>query len=147
MKESDFDSFVDSPQKEKRSEPRFQNKYFMIEFKKKGLLHAILDPQTGEGRDISINGIRFATTSSLKKGDRLEARILFMPQFPGDKEIMVTATVVRVYRPEGTKRNRIGCSLGHLSTATKHVIQEFIAWQELLQSQPSRFKTSFKKAG
>lgn len=64
----------------------------------------------GTGNDISISGMRFATFAPLKKGQMLEAALYFGKKFPGLKKIPLQMTVVRVYKPFGSRRYRIGVS-------------------------------------
>ena len=105
---------------------------FLVEFTRKGQL-----PQKGcgNGRDLSLQGMRFATPVSLKKGEPLEVFIYFPRRFPDVAKIKLSAEVVRVYKPKGASRYRVGCRLVHLDISTRDMIRNFMEWLHRSQNQ------------
>lgn len=84
----------------------------------------------GTGDDISLTGMRFATHAPLKKGEALEAILYFTKNFPGSKKIGLEMTVVRVYKPFGARRYRVGT---HFTQSPRYkpefeVMAQFILW-------------------
>ncbi len=113
------------PTGERRREPRYEAEdEFMLEFK------ANQSHYVGASRDISVHGLRFVTTCKLQNKKDVLLNLRFPQEFPGTKHISVPAKVVRVYKPRGTGRYRIGCSLYHDSDLTKETIRQFIYWLE-----------------
>ena len=108
---------------ERRMEVRYEAEdEFLIEFEEKG------NHYLGNSRDISVHGIRFATTGKLKKGDKVIINFRFPAEFPGEKHFKVQAQVMRVFKPSGTVRFRVACRLQHNSEASKEAIRQFIFW-------------------
>lgn len=82
----------------------------------------------GQSRDISVHGVRFVTSYKLSSRKIVDLNFVFPNGFPGAKEIRIPAKIVRVYRPRGTERYRVACSLNHQSEITKEVLRQFIYW-------------------
>lgn len=114
--------------KEKRKETRIlASETFFIEFKK-GLIFKKVG--AGNGRDLSVSGLRFVTFMKFRKADKFDLTLCFSPRFPGEKRLSLRARVLRAYRPKGAKRLRVACRLLHRSEDTKNTIREFISWVE-----------------
>lgn len=90
----------------------------------------------GTGIDISMTGMRFATMAPLRKGEPLEATVYLTKDFPGPKKTGFQMTVVRVYKPFGGRRYRVGVNFTQSSRYTKEfeIIRHFIAW---IKTQPA----------
>lgn len=115
---------------EKRREPRIvTEESFMVRFKRKGLFESSWG--MGAGRDLSLNGVRFATHVKLKEKDRLECSFYFSPRFPGPTRIDLKATVVRTYLPKDAERFRVGCKLHHVNEESREMLRQFLWWLEL----------------
>lgn len=84
----------------------------------------------GTGIDISMSGVRFATLAPLRKGESLEAALYFTKDFPGPRKIELQMTLVRVYKPFGARRWRIGASFNESSRYKQEfeALRQFIAW-------------------
>ena len=110
---------------ERRMEVRYEAEdEFLIEFQEGGAHYL------GNSRDISVHGIRFATTGKLKTHDKVVLNFRFPSDFPGEKHFTVPAQVMRVFKPAGTARYRVACHLLHDSEKTKEAIRQFIFWLE-----------------
>lgn len=113
------------PASDRRKEPRYEAEdEFMLEFK------AQQSHYIGAARDISVHGIRFATSCKPSIGREILLNLKFPQGFPGTKSLVIRAKVVRVYKPRGTGRYRVGCSLKHESEAGKETIRQLIHWIE-----------------
>lgn len=113
------------PAAERRREPRYPAEdEFMLEIKQ------TQSHYMGASRDISLHGIRFATTYKPKLKQEILLNLRFPQSFPGPKNLLVRAKVARVYKPRGTERYRIGCSLQHENDAGKETMRQFIHWLE-----------------
>ena len=88
----------------------------------------------GSGKDISATGMRFATFAPLKKGEVLETEIFFNEKFPGVKKVSLQMQVMRVYKPSGAKRYRVGIRFLESPRYKPEfeVVRQFIWW---LQTQ------------
>ena len=84
----------------------------------------------GSSRDISVHGVRFATTCKLKQGSKIVLNFRMPQEFPGAKRFAVKAKVARIYKPRGTERYRAGCSLIHEEEKTREAIRQFVYWLE-----------------
>lgn len=85
---------------------------------------------TGTVKDISLGGIRFATFAPLKKGIQLDGILHFNNQFPGPKKIPMMMRVVRVYKPMGSRRYRVGVSFSDSLryAQEKEIVRQVIEW-------------------
>ena len=124
-----FFGFLQRKKKEIREERRIEARYgaedeFLIEFQDSGSHYL------ANSRDISIHGIRFATTGKLKVRDKIVLNFRFPAEFPGLKHFKVRADVIRIYKPTGTARYRVGCRLIHDIKDTNEAIRQFIYWLE-----------------
>lgn len=97
----DLSAADDRRQKERLS----ASDLFEIEFKTAGLIKL---SGMGYGKDVSESGLKFATPTPLKKGENINARIVFTCDFPGQKKLALPMQVVRVYKPKGAQRYRVG---------------------------------------
>lgn len=86
-----------------------------------------------EARDLSTHGLRFVCEEKLNKGGRITLTLLFPNEFPGRRELILQGVVIRVYRPKGTKRFRVGCEILHPNPASKETIRQFLDWNLLAQ--------------
>ena len=74
---------------ERRKEWRLEaSGSFLVEFTKKAF-PPLKGP--GDGRDLSLSGVRFATGLLLKKGDHLDLVINFPQGFPAARKVQVQA--------------------------------------------------------
>lgn len=111
--------------KEKRRETRIRAAdEFMVEFRDLKSQEIILC----NGRDFSINGVRFATTASMEKGNMLDITFYFPHKYPKAKKINLKAKVVHIFHPKGTRRDRIGCRLVHEDASTREILNDFLTW-------------------
>ena len=118
------------PDFDRRRELRYEAEdEFILEFKERNSRYV------GSSRDISIHGVRFATTCKLRAGKTLILNFRFPAEFPGERQVSVKAKVVRAYKPQGTERYRVACRLHHEEEKTKEVIRQFIFW---LESKPKK---------
>jgi hypothetical protein len=114
--------------RERRKEPRIPAKEdFLIEFKKKNFSGK---PSIGNGRDISVHGIRFTSSFKLNKGDQLDVAVYLSQKFPGERKVVLKAKVVRVTKPGSLAQYRIGAELIHSEETTKEAIRNFMKWLE-----------------
>lgn len=115
------------PVAERRKEPRYTAAdEFLVEFKDKS--HYI-----GSSRDISVHGIRFATTRKLRAKEKIVLNFRLPLGFTGVRHFSLNAKVARVYRPSGAARYRIACELLHEDEKTKEILRQLIYW---LQHHP-----------
>lgn len=111
------------PFQERRAEPRYQAEDdFLIEFK------GIQSHYVGASRDISMHGVRFATTCKLPPKKEIMLNFRFPSAFPGESHVTVPAKVIRVYLPRGASRYRVGCRLKHTNDQTRETFRQFIFW-------------------
>ncbi len=114
-----------TPTGERRMEPRYgADDEFLVEFEDRRSRYI------GNSRDLSVHGLRFVTTAKLRVREKLVLNFRFPYEFPGLRQFNVRAQVIRIYRPAGTARYRIGCRLLHDSEQTKEAIRQFIFWLE-----------------
>ena len=101
---------------------------FRVEFKKGKIF-----PRRGrgDGWDLSVQGIRFATAQSLQKGDRLRLTVFFSPDFPGESKIEAEAWVVYVKRLGRRGPCEVGCQLFYEEGAIEETLPQFLYWIEL----------------
>jgi hypothetical protein len=92
----------------------------------KGSKHSVSG--SGEGKDLSISGIRFASSRSFSKGDRLSLQLRFTPGSVRPEVLEVQARVVRCYRPTRSGRYRVGCNFENLSEAALKTLQDVMLW-------------------
>lgn len=116
------------PKNERRRSPRAESKDLVkVDFQADGpkQISAI-----GVGEDISMTGIRFATFAPLKKGQVLDAALHFFQLFPGNKRVAVQIKIIRVYKPFGSRRYRIGGEFiqSSANNAEFEALAAFIAW-------------------
>lgn len=110
------------PEVDRRREERYNaDDEFVVEFQSG-------TPYLGSGRDISIHGVRFATTCKLKRSSLVVLNFRLPQEFPGTRHFAVKAKVARVYKPLGTERYRVGCSLQHDGENTKEILRQFVHW-------------------
>lgn len=117
--------------KERRSSPRVIPEHeFAVDFESDGFSRM---SGIGGGKDLSTSGVRFATFAPLKKGQRLEMTLTFSARFPRVSRLVIVARVVRIYRPKGAKRFRIGCQFIELETHASELetIRQFMEWVKL----------------
>lgn len=119
-----FKSQAKYPQINRRREERFEAEdEFVVKFNTSAKVSF-----HGQSRDISVHGVRFATSCKLSRGRKIDLNFVFPNRFPGAREVRIPATAVRVYRPRGTERYRVACVLRHESEITKEVLRQFIHW-------------------
>jgi hypothetical protein len=113
-----------APSVDRRKEPRYDAAdEFLLEFERK--THYL-----GHSRDISVHGVRFATTSKMKNKEKVILNFRLPQEFPGTRHFTVKGHVVRVYKPQGASRFRVGCELDHDGEGTKETLRQFIHWLE-----------------
>jgi PilZ domain len=113
------------PAVDRRKEARYDAEdEFLLEFHE-GSSHYL-----GHGRDISVHGVRFATTCKLYAKKKVLLNFRLPQRFPGTRHFSVKATVARSYKPLGTERYRVGCRLNHENDETKEILRQFIHWLE-----------------
>ena len=111
---------------ERRSEPRYRAADdFVIEFRNRRMPKTLV----GGGRDISINGVRFASKLKMRKGDHLEATMVFSNRYKGKRKVKVDAKIVHTYKPRGANRYRVGCRVMH-AEETRSAVRDFLNWIE-----------------
>jgi len=96
---------------------------FVVEFQNDRFMR----PRLGNGRDLSVQGVRFATVVPLKKGERLAMTVYLPKAFEGDRKLCLDAKVVRVYRPKGFVRHRVGCELTHRTATSASTLRHFFS--------------------
>lgn len=113
------------PTVDRRKEVRYlAEDEFLVEYQDRGSRYL------GNSRDISIHGVRFATTGKLHLKDELILNFRLPPEFPGTRHFSVTGQVARIYKPRGASRYRVGCSLTHDDEMTQEILRQFIYWLE-----------------
>jgi hypothetical protein len=113
------------PAIDRRREPRFTAEdEFTLEFPDKK------SKFVGSSRDISMHGIRFVTPQKISPGSTIVLNFKMPEKFPGPKQFSVKAFVVRVYKPKGTGRYRVGCKLQHENNESKDGVRQIIHWLE-----------------
>ena len=84
---------------------------------------------SGEGRDISTRGIRFACPSYIPKGTFLNLTLRFAPDYASSrKTIHLRAYVVRAYRQPRQKRFRVACAFENVDAPTHKELEDFVLW-------------------
>ena len=122
---------------ERRREKRLTpSNSISVHFKKKGLIFC--KGGRASVRDISMNGIRFSTESSLRKGDTLYLKLDFGTQFPGQQEIEIFAKVIGFYKIRNSSQKRVCCILVHRASTTREIMRRFMIWGESSGSLKSK---------
>jgi len=83
---------------------------------------------TGEGRDISTEGILFFSDDKLPPGMALELRLRISPGILQVQQIPVHARVLRCERGFREKQYRVACAFDPLDEPTCQQIQAYVAW-------------------
>ena len=113
------------PDVDRRREKRYAAEdEFLLEFRENGSHYL------GHSRDISVHGVRFATTCKLRARKNVILNFRLPQKFPGTRHFSVKGKVARIYKPLGTERYRVGCSLTHEGETTKEILRQFIDWLE-----------------
>lgn len=111
---------------ERRREPRYRAADdFVIEFRNRKMAK----PLVGGGRDISANGVRFASKLKMRKGDHLETTLVFSNKYKGKRKVKVDAKIVHAYKPRGASRYRVGCRVLH-AEESRSMVRDFLNWIE-----------------
>ena len=119
--------FKNKDRKERRISQRIDPEDIcLVEFSKPGQIQRKL----GELKDVSLNGIRFASNVRLDKNQPLQIYLYFPKNFPGTRWLSIKATVIRMSKPSGRERYRIGCHLHHENETTRERIRQFMFWLE-----------------
>lgn len=112
---------------ERRREKRLRTTQdYIIEF----VNERFKEKKVAVGRDLSVEGVRFATPLKLKRGEFLDLTLHFSKAYQGSRSLRLKAGVVHLYRPSGSRRYRVGCHLVHENPKTKDHLREFLAWAE-----------------
>ena len=85
---------------------------------------------TGEGRDISTRGIRFACYEQFAKGTPLDLTLRFSDAYAPNKFLQARGYVVRCYRKRLQHRFRIACAFDHIEAMHHDEIENFVRWQK-----------------
>ncbi len=83
---------------------------------------------SGEGKDISTSGIRFASDSILPEGTLLDLTLHLYPVYSHAKTICLRGCVVRCYRDPHQHHYRVGCAFNHPDEAGYHQLKSFTSW-------------------
>ena len=82
---------------------------------------------TGEVRDISPYGIKFALGRKLSRGTVLDVELRFPEIYPKDKIVKTSVRVVRCIQEKDQSRYRIGCEM-NLPQEDITKVSDFIRW-------------------
>ena len=84
----------------------------------------------GEARNISREGIRFASYDLIPLGVLLNLTLRFGPEYPYSQQrsFQVGGRVVYCYRRHPMKRYRVGCTFEKLSPETDEILRYYISW-------------------
>ncbi len=91
----------------------------------------------GEGKDISLGGVRFATSAMLKKGDRLKMTVYFPKHFPGPRKAEAGAFVHRVHYPGASHRLRVACEFLETSRMMEETLNSYLEWSKSQDLTPA----------
>ncbi len=117
--------------RERRTEERIKAPdCFLVEYKKKDQKKV----QLGHGRDISVHGMRIASSVPFKKGDVLEMAVYFPKGFIPSSKIYINAKVIRVEKPRGARRKRMAMRLLYSDDSTREILRQFMEWVRLTLS-------------
>lgn len=87
-------------------------------------------PKTGHGRNISPNGMRFATPFYVNKGEKIDVTLYFSKKYRGKDKVNLKAKVVNFARPRGASRYRAGCRFLQMEDDARQEIEKFLKWLE-----------------
>lgn len=79
-------------------------------------------------RNLSADGMRFATSETLKEGEKFILTFHFSRPFSGSRTFSVPAIATYVTKPEGVSRFRVGCRFEHPDESGRLILENFIAW-------------------
>lgn len=82
----------------------------------------------GEGRDLSVSGVKFAVPRKLKKGEHLAILIVFNSKFKAQRKLALEGEVRNVQRPRGARRYRIHCQFVNQTGESRQVLSRFMEW-------------------
>ena len=83
---------------------------------------------SGEGKNLSAGGVRFACYSPYPIGTPLELKLRFRQGELAEKVVPARAFVVRCYRKPIQRRYRIACAFSRLEPQSLKEIGTFISW-------------------
>lgn len=95
--------------------------------------------ESGEGRDISLCGVRFACSSPIPKGTVLDLTLRLSPDYASNKILPLKARVVRTYRYPRQKRFRVACAFEEMDNSAYRQLEDFITWLKERMSQSFYF--------
>jgi hypothetical protein len=81
---------------------------------------------SGEGRDISATGIRFACYSHYPIGTPLAMNLRFLSGNLNETTVQVHGYVVRCYRRPIQRRYRVACAFNRLNEFSEQELREFV---------------------
>lgn len=110
---------------ERRKHPRYrvyETLYLDYECPKKN------QKGSGEGLNVSLTGLRFASDKPLEKDDKLILKLRFSVNYSKERHLKIPAKVIRCGKTRLQKRYRIACQFLDLPYATMTELAKFIAW-------------------
>ncbi len=106
---------------------------FLVEFKRK----PVEKMRIGQGKDISRSGVRFATSASVKKGERLNMTLYFPKNYPGPRKVLAGALVHRIHDPGASHRLRVACEFLTASPGLEEALASYTAWAKTQDLTPA----------
>lgn len=95
-----------------------------------------LNSGSGEGKDLSTCGIRFACYSHYPVGTPLDLKLRIRRDEYAEKIVQVHTFVVRCYRKTVQRRYRIACSFSRIDPPALKEISTFVAWVKAKNANP-----------
>lgn len=91
------------------------------------------DPRTGgkgegEGLDISIESVRFASFTKLPKETELELSLRFCYEFTETRTVNVKARVLKCYKLRNQRRHRTVCEFTEVKSSDVKEIENLVTW-------------------
>lgn len=117
----------------RRFERQTPEDVFLVEFQNVSAVKARL----GQGKDISLGGIRFATSAPLKKGEQLQMTVYFPKKFPGPRKVKTEALVHRVYNPGASHRLRVACEFMEKTPLAEAALNSYLDWSKTQDLTPA----------
>lgn len=82
----------------------------------------------GSGRGISFDALRFAVEIPPQKGQEFQMKVIFPEEFGEDRSVRLQVKVLKIAKPPGRKRFRVGCEITVIEPEEKKKLMEFIYW-------------------
>ncbi|MBI4115896.1 MAG: PilZ domain-containing protein [Candidatus Omnitrophica bacterium] len=99
---------------------------------------------SGEGKDVSAVGIRFACEQKLPKDAALRLRLRFTPGSVKKDSVEIRARVVDCYKKIGHGRYRVACDFQELDLVSQYTIKSFVEWLKARRAKNLFFRWRMK---